>query len=305
MLLENYAGHLRELAHRHGLRLSIQAYDGICDDLRYAGRADETMCEFWQRGCYTGLPLCDIVEEMASAAHVYGHRILSAEAFTAWRGDFLDHPATLKPLGDWAFCAGVNHFVFNGWVAQPWPERVPGVGWMFGTQFHRTLTWWEQSKAWHDYVARCQHMLRQGQFVADVCFLRPRAPRTVSWRPFPRPSAARSPIGRSTTSTAAPGTRARRHESPRRPPRLALGHELSPAGPADLRRRWPAGHAHPRQLCLHRQPLAEGPDHDPALAAADQGACRGRRDCAGPQALEVAQPGRLPRVRQGTDSAGR
>jgi hypothetical protein len=51
MLLDNYAGHLRELAHKKGLRLSIEAYDGTCDDLRFAGRADEPMCEFWQRGC--------------------------------------------------------------------------------------------------------------------------------------------------------------------------------------------------------------------------------------------------------------
>ena len=41
LLLENYAGHMRELARQRGLRLSIEAYDGTCDDLRYAGRADE------------------------------------------------------------------------------------------------------------------------------------------------------------------------------------------------------------------------------------------------------------------------
>ena len=28
------------------------------------------MCEFWQRGCYTGLPLCDLVEEMSPAPRV-------------------------------------------------------------------------------------------------------------------------------------------------------------------------------------------------------------------------------------------
>jgi hypothetical protein len=174
MLLENYAGHLRALAREKGLRLSIEAYDGTCDDLRYAGRADEPMCEFWQRGCYTGLPLCDLVEEMASAAHVYGNRILAAEALTNWRGDFLDHPATLKPLSDWAFSAGVNRFDFSEWIMQPWPDRVPGVSFLFiGTVFHRSLTWWEQSKPWHEYVARCQHILRQGQFVADVCFVAP------------------------------------------------------------------------------------------------------------------------------------
>jgi hypothetical protein len=174
LLLENYADHLAELAHQQGLRLSIEAYDGTCDDLRYAGRADEPMTEFWQRGCYSGLPLCDLTEEIASAAHVYGKPIVAAEAFTAWSGDFLGHPATLKPLGDWAFCTGVNRFVFSEWIMQPRPQCVPGVSfYSVGTVFARSVTWWEQSKPWHEYVARCQHVLRQGQFVADVCFLAP------------------------------------------------------------------------------------------------------------------------------------
>ncbi|MFA5810435.1 MAG: glycosyl hydrolase, partial [Thermoleophilia bacterium] len=174
MVLENYVEHMRKLSHKKGLRLSIEAYDGTCDDLRYAGRADEPMCEFWQRGCYSGLHLGDLVEEMASAAHVYGKRIIGAEALTGWRGDFLDHPATLKRLGDWAFSAGVNRFSFSEWIIQPWLDQVPGVSFLFiGTVFHRSLTWWEQSKPWHEYIARCQHMLRQGQFVADVCFMAP------------------------------------------------------------------------------------------------------------------------------------
>jgi hypothetical protein len=174
MLLDNYAGHLKELAHEKKLNLSIEAYDGTCDDLRYAGRADEPMCEFWQRGCYTGLPLSDIVEEITSAAHVYGRPIIGAEAFTSWHGDFLDYPATLKPLGDWAFCAGVNRFCYSEWIMQPSPKRVPGLSFSFvGTVFNRSLTWWEQSKAWNEYVSRCQNMLRQGQFVADICFVAP------------------------------------------------------------------------------------------------------------------------------------
>jgi hypothetical protein len=174
LLLDNYAGYLNELAHRKNLKLSIEAYDGTCDDMRYGGRADEPMCEFWQRGCYTGLPLCDIVEEMTSTAHVYGHPIIGAEAFTSWHGDFLDYPATLKPLGDWAFCSGVNRFCYSEWIMQPSPKRVPGLAFAFvGTVFNRSLTWWEQSIAWNQYISRCQTMLRQGQFVADVCFLAP------------------------------------------------------------------------------------------------------------------------------------
>ena len=173
LLLENYAGHFRELARRRGLRLSIEAYDGTCDDLRYAGRADEPMTEFW-RSCYSGLPLSDLSEEMTSAAHVYGKPIIGAEAFTSTRGDFLDHPATLKPMADWAFCTGVNRLCLSEWIMQPWPHLVPGVSFgTFGTVFQRSLTWWAEAKPWHDYLARCQHLLRQGQFVADVCFVVP------------------------------------------------------------------------------------------------------------------------------------
>jgi hypothetical protein len=174
LLLENYAGHLRTLANQHGLRLSIEAYDGTEDDLRYAGRADEPMSEFWQRPVYNGLPMGDLSEEMASAAHVYGKRIVGAEAFTARWGDFLDHPATLKPLVDWAFSTGVNRLYLSEWVMQPWPQRKPGVSFMdLGTVFGAGVTWWDWSAAWHEYLARAQYMLRQGQFVSDICFVAP------------------------------------------------------------------------------------------------------------------------------------
>ena len=42
---------LRELANRHGMRLSIEAYGGCpCNDMTYAGQADEPMAEFWSCG---------------------------------------------------------------------------------------------------------------------------------------------------------------------------------------------------------------------------------------------------------------
>lgn len=173
LVLQNYAGEMGKLAHAHGMRLSIEGYDGTCDDLRYSGRADEPMGEFW-RSCYSGLPLHDTCETAASAAHVYGKRIVGGESFTAFRGDFLDHPATLKPLADWAFCVGINRLDLSEWVIQPWMDVAPGISFgPFGTPFERTLTWWPESKAWHDYLARCQEMLRDGQFIADICFVTP------------------------------------------------------------------------------------------------------------------------------------
>ena len=172
LLIENYAARFRERAHQYGLGLSIEAYDGTpCDDMTYAGRADEPMAEFWSWG-YNAAYSCT---EMASAAHIYGKRILGAEAFTASDGEkWLHHPASIKALGDWAFCEGINRFVFHRYALQPWLDRQPGMSMgPWGLHYERTQTWWEQSKAWHEYLARCQFLLRQGLFVADVCYLQP------------------------------------------------------------------------------------------------------------------------------------
>jgi len=43
----------------------------------------------------------------------------------------------------------------------------------FGLHYERTETWWEDSRPWHEYLARCQFLLRQGHYVADVCYLAP------------------------------------------------------------------------------------------------------------------------------------
>jgi len=177
LLLENYAAQFEKMARRHGLRLSIEAYSGEpAEDMAYGGRADEPMAEFWSWARYGAASSCT---EMASAAHIYGKPILGAESFTAdnnekWQG----YPGSIKELGDWAFCEGINRFVFHRYALQPWtnPNRAPGMSMgPWGLHYERTETWWEQSKAWHQYLARCQFLLRQGLYVADLCFLEPEA----------------------------------------------------------------------------------------------------------------------------------
>jgi hypothetical protein len=114
---------------------------------------------------------------MVSAAHIYGKPIVGAEAFTAteqekWQG----HPGVIKALGDWAFCEGINRFVFHRYALQPWRDAKPGMCFgPWGLHYERTEPWWEQSSAWHQYLGRCQYLLQQGLFVADVCYLEPEA----------------------------------------------------------------------------------------------------------------------------------
>ena len=175
LFLENYGERFAQLANKHGMRLSIEGYgDGPIDNVAYGGRADEPMGEFWSWELGGGASTCT---QMTSAGHVFGKRIIGAEAFTAsdaekWQG----HPANIKRLGDWAFCEGINRFVFHRYAMQPWLDRKPGMSMgPWGLHYERTQTWWDQSRAWHEYLSRCQYMLRQGLFVADLCYLEPEA----------------------------------------------------------------------------------------------------------------------------------
>ena len=168
--------------------------------MTYAGQADEPMGEFWSWTFGSGADWCT---EMSSAAHIYGKPILGAEAFTATDGEkWLGHPGGIKALGDWAFCEGINRFVFHRYAMQPWRDVKPGMSMgPWGLHYERTETWWEQSTAWHEYLSRCQFLLQQGQFVADICYLEPEA----SPYRFRAAAHAREPgrIGRPIISTAA------------------------------------------------------------------------------------------------------
>ena len=184
LLLENYAAAMREVAHKHGLRLSIEGYSGEpANNVRYGGEADEPMAECWASPRFSA---ANSVREMTSAGHVYGRNIIAQETFTANGAEkWLGHPATVKDIGDWTFCEGINRFVFHRYAMQPWtnPHYAPGMSMgPWGLHYERTQTWWNMSKPWHDYVARCCYMLRQGHFVADVCSMEAEgAPRQLSF----------------------------------------------------------------------------------------------------------------------------
>jgi hypothetical protein len=174
MIRQNYALRLKELARTHGVKLSIEAYGHLCiDNLAYAGAADMPISEFWARG-EGKFPSPGGYETsskaMASAAHVYGRTVVGAEAFTSDRG-WRDHPYLLKAMGDKAFCRGVNRFIFHLSAHQAYPNMIPGLTHRrWGQHIHRYNTWWNYSRPWMDYLARCQYLLQSGHAVADVCY---------------------------------------------------------------------------------------------------------------------------------------
>jgi hypothetical protein len=185
LLAQNYVGRLAELAHEHGLRLTLEGYDlPFGDEATYTQRADEPMTEFWATGANQNATKG---RQMASVAHIMGKTIVGAEAFTSDDSEqWKFYPATIKALGDYEFCQGVNRFVIHRYAHQPYLDRFPGATMgPWGLHYERTQTWWEMSGAWHEYLARCQWLLRQGGFVADLCCLRPQLPDQTYFTPAP------------------------------------------------------------------------------------------------------------------------
>jgi hypothetical protein len=184
LFADNYYGYMAERVHQYrGCQLGTEPYGGPFDTLAVGARGDEVMAEFWQPPMTWGW---DTLKPVASSAHTAGIRVVGAEAFTGdplharWQQD----PYALKAVGDRAFCLGVNQLILHTSAHQPWTNAWPGMtmGW-WGTHFGRTQTWWHQASGWLNYLARCQFLLQQGQFVGDVCCLHPGG--GPAWRQLP------------------------------------------------------------------------------------------------------------------------
>lgn len=178
LIVENYAGEMHRLARNAGVRLSIEGYDGDqTSQMAYGGIADEPQAEFWlNRDFFPDVHRSPgWVANMTSAAHINGRRVIAAEAFTAMPDEkWQAHPATMKPMGDWAFSKGINRLIIHRYAMQPWTNRAPGMTMgAWGVHYERTQTWWEMSGPYHAYLTRCQYMLRQGLPVADILYVTP------------------------------------------------------------------------------------------------------------------------------------
>jgi len=170
LFADNYYGHFKELCDAHNMTASIEPYVGPYESMQQGAAAEIPMGEFWvdANGVDSSVKLA------SSVGHVYGRNVIGAESFTAAPGNhgrWLDDPYALKALGDKIYTYGINRYIFHRFAMQPWTNRWPGMTMgQWGTHFDRTSTWWEQGRAWLQYVARCQFLLQRGRFVADAAY---------------------------------------------------------------------------------------------------------------------------------------
>jgi hypothetical protein len=175
LMCDKFFGRFAQLAHARGVGIHCETGYGTYphpqfDGLRAAGQCDVTMGEFWWGTDVMTLSehYCNAIRSVASAAHVYGKKIVQAESFTSWR-HFPEYPATLKPLGDLAFCDGLNRIMFHQYTHQP-NEDLPGYQYFAGTHIDRHVTWWNMAQPFLTYLTRCQSILQAGRFHADVAY---------------------------------------------------------------------------------------------------------------------------------------
>jgi hypothetical protein len=177
LMADNYYKRFTELCHQHGFTSIIQPYErGPMEEMHIGATADHAMGECWS-GLFSvlqnNLSIRRTTKLVSSIAHINGKRIIPAEAFTTepessrWQQD----PFALKSLADKTFTKGINRLVIHRYVHQPHATAAPGMTLgPYGMEFERTNTWWPESKTWIDYLARCQTLLLQGNFVADLLY---------------------------------------------------------------------------------------------------------------------------------------
>ncbi|HEX4349930.1 MAG TPA: glycosyl hydrolase, partial [Verrucomicrobiae bacterium] len=176
LAIDNHYRLFRDNAHKHGIGIHPESggpHAVPIDAQRCLGWDDAPMSEFWAWSWEhrIGDPNRFFVKQPASAAHTYGHKLVFAEGFTTigpnWQEKIWDN---LKPSFDKALCQGLNVLVWHAFVCSPDETGVPGQQYFAGTHLNPKVTWWDKSAPFFSYIDRCQWMLQQGNFHADVLY---------------------------------------------------------------------------------------------------------------------------------------
>lgn len=166
---KEYVGGLREVSNRHGLTTWLECYGhwGFPGEfLQYGGQSDEVAGEFWSEGS-----LGDIENRAASScAHIYGKRKTWAESCTSGGPVFSRYPRIMKQRLDRFFSEGINSTLLHLFIEQPYEDKNPGVDAWFGNEFNRKNIWFSHMDEFGRYMKRCNAMLQQGLYSADVAY---------------------------------------------------------------------------------------------------------------------------------------
>ena len=201
MFRENFYGTMRDLAHARGLDWYSESGGPWsraphlfreADQLEYLAVNDFPQGEFWPVREKFTTPDAGFenangrfhLRGAVSCAHIYGKRIVAAEAFTHMHRHWSVDPAFLKPLGDQAFADGVNRMVWHTFTCSPDEFGKPGAEYFAGSHINRNVTWHDELAPFIGYLGRCQYLLQAGEPVTDIAVLGGNRTYPGSWGRF-------------------------------------------------------------------------------------------------------------------------
>jgi hypothetical protein len=172
LLKVNHYEQLTAMLHGLGMIRYGEAHEelfvAVGDGMEMKQSADIPMGAMWQVNTPGEIEprYFNDLQESASVAHIYGQKVVAAEALTGGPR-FGSAPWDLKPTADAILLAGANRFVIHTSTHQP-VDKGPGMTLGVGQYFTRNETWAEQARPWVDYLSRASLLLQQGRGASDI-----------------------------------------------------------------------------------------------------------------------------------------
>ncbi len=159
---------------RHNVQARIQPHYRFTEELiRGAGMTPRPETEVTTRGFEV---VTDPRKATAAGAHLYGRKILSAEAYTfIYMQRYHTTLEDLKVATDAFLRDGVTQFYNIEYLYSPEMHVAPSRDLPWANRISHWNTWWKHYHHLAEYVSRCCFLLRQGEFAGDVLLYSPQA----------------------------------------------------------------------------------------------------------------------------------
>jgi hypothetical protein len=173
LALQNFFAPLNAWAHQNGFLTRIQAHGTPADILEAYGLNDYPEGESYGEQDRRRINIRDR-KLASSAAHLFGRKQVSGEAFTWLRcPQFQVTLENMKAAADAMYLDGINQLYYHGVPLTPTWVETPGWYYYAATDVSPANTWWPYLKYLSEYIRRADFMLQQGTPVASVAVYLP------------------------------------------------------------------------------------------------------------------------------------
>jgi hypothetical protein len=165
---DNYVRTVAEWCRRHNVTLQAESYGSPPVDMTSFQHVDHPMGESYDWKMFVASRWA------SSAAHQYGKRVTSAEAYTWLR--YPRYVSTLQDIklgSDLHFLCGINKLVAHGYAYSPPAAGIPGWGYYASVMLNDNNTFWPYFPLLSDYVRRVSYALSLGRPRVDVALYLP------------------------------------------------------------------------------------------------------------------------------------